>query len=167
MHSGLQVSVDVFPGCLRRAGELFGAIAVHQLLVIGQTREDETLQCLTLFPRDLLFVLRPGFVGVRFKPLLALVGRQAGIDLCRRDSLRFAPPQALVVHGEDFQKDLSVFLGIIGGREEQTENRCPHQDERLAAPPLAKAGQGLARTRFPFLVTFLRELRDWKLRFDK
>src|SRR5712691_2883998 len=163
----LQVGVDVLPGCLRRPVKLFGAITVHQLLVVGQTREDKTLQYLTLFPRDLLSVLRPSFVAVRLKPLFALTGRQAGIEICERDSLRFAPPQALVVHGEDFQENLPVFLGIIGGREEQPENGCSYQDERLAAPPLTKTSQGLARARFPFLITFLRELRDRKLRFNE
>lgn len=74
-----------------------------------------------------------------------------------------ASPGAGVVHGEDFQEDLTIPLRVAGRRHEHAQDGCTDQNERLAPPPLTEAGQGLAGTRLALLVGLGGEAGDGEL----
>lgn len=78
-----------------------------------------------------------------------------------------ALPCAVIVHGEDLEKDFAVLFGIRRGRHEHAQNGRPHQDEWLAAPPLAQTGECLPVVCLTLFIGFGGEPGDRELGFDE
>ena len=162
-----EVRVDRRPGLRRRPVHVLRPVAPDQLFVVAQPVEDEALQPLPVRRGQALPQPGPVRAGAGREPRALLRRSQAPPDLAERDGAALAPPQTLVVHGEQRQEDLAVAAGVAGGGHQQPQQDRAHQDQRLAAPPLAEAGQGLAVVGLALLVALLRQPRDGELRLDE
>ena len=85
---------------------------------------------------------------------------------CRNLALA-ALPGAVVVHGQDFEKNLAILFGVVAGRHQHAQDGGAHQNQRLAAPPFAQTGQRLAGTGLALFVGLGRKAGNGELGFDE
>jgi hypothetical protein len=53
---------------------------------------------------------------------------------------------AIIVHGQDLEEDLSIFLRIVLRRHQHCKDAGSQQDQGLAPPPFAQSGQSCPDT---------------------
>lgn len=70
----------------------------------------------------------------------------------RRD-LRLAPAQAAFIHGQQRVQQREIARRVIGGRQQRGQDAGAHQNQRLAAFPIAaECSQRLAGAALAFLL---------------
>ena len=168
--AGAEMRVDGLPSLRRRPIEMLRPIAPAQFLVVAHAIEQERLHLCPRLP------LADGFRGLELgrlrrgrarEPTRTLGLEKPPVHLLQRNVAALAPPQSLVVHGQQRQKHLAIPARIARRGHQQPKDHSPHQNERLAPPPLAESGQRLAVVRLALLVTLLRETRDGELGLDE
>jgi len=162
---GAQVRIDLVPGTGRRTFDFFGPAAVGELFFIGQASKGEGFKALFLC---FAYAFSPARRLTRALDVpLALFGLYKAHNLFGGEWLILALPEAVLIHREDFVEYVAVLLWIVRGGHKQAQKACAHEDKRLAAPPLAEAGERLAGTRLALLVALRRKARDGELRFNE
>ena len=81
--------------------------------------------------------------------------------------LFLAALEAVLVHGENLEKNGAVTAEVSAAGHQQAQQDGTHEDERLAAPPFAEAGEGLAAAGLAFLVALGGEGGDGELGADE
>ena len=90
---------------------MLGPNAPVQLFVIAHPVEDDALQPLFVGGLQARLELRTVWVcGIR-KPLLPFCRRQKAIDFPEWDIIVLAPPQAVLVHGQECEENLQILSG--------------------------------------------------------
>jgi len=160
-----QMRVDRLPGRLRGAGDLFGAHAIGKLPVVAHAVEGPVLHVFPIFPGRRPLPLPFSILADEIELPFRLCGEF--IDIGGGDVPPQTVPEPLLVHGQEFEENLAVLFRISGGRQEQSQEGRPDQDQGLAAPPLAQAREGLAVVGLALLVAFLGKQAYGKLGFDE
>lgn len=76
-------------------------------------------------------------------------------------------PHPGVVHGEDLEENFAILFWVARRGHEHAEDGSAHQNERLAAPPFAKASERLPVVRLALLIRLRGEPGDGELGFDE
>ena len=92
---------------------MFRPVAPRQLLVVGHAVEHEALQSLPILRLLSLSEASAGpdrLSGTNHST--RSVRRETSIDLPERNSVALAPPETLLVHGEQCKEDVPILVGI-------------------------------------------------------
>nr|WP_238347639.1 hypothetical protein [Comamonas piscis] len=159
MHQALGIGQGIKLGTV---GDGAHALCIQRLLLLGAQGVPDLGE-----KGFFVFIAQALLEAARAKKLLLHLGCGCFAPRGCRNLALAALPSAVVVHRQDFEKNLSVLFGVVASGHEHAQNGRTHQNQGLAAPPFAQAGERLAGAGLALFVGLGRKAGNGELGFDE